>query len=111
MASKWSKSLARYFQVGQWMGQSTPGQKMFNAFWVVCLLILYVGWVLRGESRIRQTDRLKREIGELNAELTYEKSKLMQESRQSKIVQKVAPMGLQDYRNQQPPVKVVVPTE
>ncbi|MDQ1087976.1 MULTISPECIES: FtsL-like putative cell division protein [unclassified Siphonobacter] len=107
---QWLEPLFKLLRVSQWKGQSNPNQKLFNALLVVVLMISYVAWVLHGESLIRETDTNRRKISELNAELTYEKSKLMQESRQSRIIQKVAPLGLRDYRNEQPPIKVVMPT-
>lgn len=106
---QWLEPLFKLLRVSQWKGQSNPNQKLFNALLIVVLMISYVAWVLHGESLIRETDTNRRKISELNAELTYEKSKLMQESRQSRIIQKVAPMGLRDYRNEQPPIKIVVP--
>ncbi|MFT4030916.1 MAG: FtsL-like putative cell division protein [Siphonobacter sp.] len=106
----WTRSLAQNLDVNQWWGEASQNQKLLNAGLVVLLMITYIAWVLRGESLIRETDRLKREISEQNAELTYEESKLVQESRQSRIILKVAPLGLKDYRNQRPPVKIVVPS-
>lgn len=107
--SHFLEPIFKLLRVSQWAGPANANQKLLNAGLVVVLMISYVAWVLHGESLIRDTDRTRREISELNAELAFEKSKLMQESRQSRIVQKVTPLGLRDYRNEQPPVKVVLP--
>lgn len=95
----------------EWFGLSKPQEKLYNALLVVGLMVAYIGWQLHGETQLRNIDATRRKVTELNAELTHEKSKLTEETRQSKVIERIADSGLRDFRDLTPPTRVIIPRD
>jgi galactokinase len=73
----------------------------------VCLLvILFIYNGHRIENKIRENDRLTREIKELRSEYISALSRLMGESKQSAVAKKLAPIGIKELKT--PPEKITV---
>lgn len=107
---RWLVKLNRRLDLdlNKWLGGKLPVQMMPKALWIAGLLVVYIFFSHSAERLIRQTDRTKRELDERRTEYTTQKASFMKEGRQSAIARKVADQGLVDYKNQQPPTKIVV---
>lgn len=105
---RWMVKLNRQLDLNRWLGGRLPVEMMPKALWVAGLLVVYIFFSHTAERLIRQTDRTKRELDERRTEYTTQKAAFMKEGRQSAIARKVADQGLIDYKNQQPPTKIVV---
>jgi hypothetical protein len=105
---RWMVKLNKQLDLNTWLGGRLPVELMPKALWLAGLLVVYIFFSHTAERLIRQTDRVKRELDERRTEYTTQKASFMKEGRQSAIARKVADQGLIDYKNQEPPTKIVV---
>lgn len=97
--------LDRRFNMGRIIGQELPTHQFYYAVWVAFLLLVYIYFSHRAEGLLRETERLRQEVGDLRAEYIATKAAFMKESKQSEIAKKVAPMGLKESKKA--PIKII----
>jgi len=83
-----------------------PIKHFDRIMWISFLLIVYIGFNHNAERLVRQTQKIKAEVGELRAHYTTEQADFMKSSKQSEISRQVAPSGLMEPTT--PPKKIIV---
>lgn len=108
--------LNRFFPLDKVFGEKVPGQeervpvKYFYYFgWIVILLVIYERIGFQSEEYVRNSIKLKKEVEDLRAEYTSRKAEYMKSGKQSVVIEKVAPEGLEENLN--PPKKIIIKKE
>jgi hypothetical protein len=96
----------RVFNMDKILGGEFPANQMRYVLWVSALIVLYIVSSLNAESLIHKIDKTKAELEEIRADYTTQKAEFMKAGKQSEIIKRVEPMGLEE--NKTPPTKVVV---
>jgi len=105
--------LNRFLPLDTIFGDKVPGQeervpvKYFYYFgWIVILLVIYERIGFQSEEYVRNSIKLKKEVGDLRAEYTSIQAEYMKSGKQSVVIEKVKPDGLEENLN--PPKKIIV---
>ena len=96
----------RVFNMDKILGGKFPASQLRYVIWVSGLIVIYIISSLNAESLIHRIDKMKAEVEEQRADFTTRKADFMKAGKQSEIIKRVAPMGLQE--NKTPPTKIVV---
>lgn len=108
--------LNRFLPLDKIFGDKVPGQeervpvKYFYYFgWIVVLLVVYERIGFQSEEYVRNSIKLKKEVDDLRAEYTSIQAEYMKSGKQSVVIEKVKPDGLEENLN--PPKKIVLKKE
>jgi hypothetical protein len=108
--------LNRFFPLDRAFGEKVPGKeervpvKYFYYFgWIVILLVIYERIGFQSEEYVRNSIKLKKEVDDLRAEYTSIKAEYMKSGKQSVVIEKVKPDGLEENLN--PPKKIIIRKE
>jgi Bacteriodetes cell division protein (FtsL-like) len=93
----------RVFNMDRILGGKFPASQLRYVVWISGLIVIYIISSLNAESLIHKIDKMKAEVEE---HFTTRKADFMKAGKQSEIIKRVAPMGLQE--NKTPPTKIVV---
>ncbi|MFC0184584.1 hypothetical protein SAMN04515674_10776 [Pseudarcicella hirudinis] len=96
----------RVFNMDKILGGEFPVHQMRYILWGTFLIVIYIGSSLNAESLIHQIDKTKVELEEIRADYTTQDADFMKAGKQSEIIKRVAPMGLEE--NKTPPTKIIV---
>ena len=96
----------RVFNMDKLLGGVFPASQLKYVVWVSGLIVVYIISSLNAESLIHKIDKMKAEVEEKRADYTTQKADFMKAGKQSEIIKRVEPMGLQE--NKTPPTKIVV---
>jgi hypothetical protein len=96
----------RVFNMDKIFGGKFPAYQLKYVIWVSGLIVIYIILSLNAESLIHRIDKMKAEVEEKRADYTTQKADFMKAGKQSEIIKRVEPMGLQE--NKTPPTKIVV---
>jgi len=99
----------RVFNMDKILGGKFPASQLRYIVWVSGLIVIYIISSLNAESLIHKIDKIKAEVEEKRADFTTRKADFMKAGKQSEIIKRVEPMGLQE--NKTPPTKIVVKEE
>jgi hypothetical protein len=88
------------------LGGKFPASQLRYVIWISGLVVIYIISSLNAESLIHKTDKMKAEVEEERADFTTRKADFMKAGKQSEIIKRVQPMGLEE--NKIPPTKIVV---
>ena len=91
------KSLAKIFS-GSILTNEEVVQRLPFLFFIVLLLIVYIGYGYYSEKTVIALSRLDKEIKELKAEVVSAKSELSYLSKKTEIVQRTNKIGLVEHR-------------
>ncbi|WP_254561540.1 FtsL-like putative cell division protein [Dyadobacter diqingensis] len=105
--------LNRFLPLDTIFGDNVPGQeervpvKYFYYFgWIVLLLVIYERIGFQSEEYVRNSIKLKKEVDDLRAEYTSIQAEYMKSGKQSVIIEKVKPDGLEENLN--PTKKIII---
>jgi len=105
--------LNRFLPLDKVFGDKVPGQeervpvKYFYYFgWIVFLLVVYERIGFQSEEYVRNSIKLKKEVDDLRAEYTSIQAEYMKSGKQSVVIEKVKPDGLEENLN--PPKKIII---
>jgi len=105
--------LNRFLPLDKVFGDKVPGQeervpvKYFYYFgWIVFLLVTYERIGFQSEEYVRNSIKLKKEVDDLRAEYTSIQAEYMKSGKQSVVIEKVKPDGLEENLN--PPKKIII---
>lgn len=108
--------LNRFLPLDRVFGEKVPGQeervpvKYFYYFgWVIILLVIYERIGFQSEEYVRNSIKLKKEVDDLQAEYTSIQAEYMKSGKQSVVIEKVKPDGLEENLN--PPKKIIIKEE
>ena len=108
--------LNRFFPLDKAFGEKVPGQeervpiKYFYYFgWIVILLVIYERIGFQSEEYVRNSIKLKKEVDDLRAEYTSIQAEYEKSGKQSVVIEKVKPDGLEENLN--PPKKIIIKKE
>jgi hypothetical protein len=108
--------LNKFFPLDKAFGEKVPGKeervpvKYFYYFgWIVILLVIYERIGFQSEEYVRSSIKLKKEVDDLRAEYTSIKAEYMKSGKQSVVIEKVKPDGLEENLN--PPKKIIIRKE
>jgi Bacteriodetes cell division protein (FtsL-like) len=96
----------RVFNMDKILGGKFPASQLRYVVWICGLIVVYIISSLNAENLIHRIDKMKAEVEEQRADYTTQKADFMKAGKQSEIIKRVAPMGLQE--NKTPPTKIVV---
>lgn len=96
----------RVFNMDKILGGKFPASQLRYIVWISGLIVIYIISSLNAESLIHKIDKMKAEVEEQRADFTTRKAGFMKDGKQSEIIKRVEPMGLQE--NKTPPTKIVV---
>jgi hypothetical protein len=96
----------RVFNMDKILGGKFPASQLQYVVWISGLIVVYIISSLNAESFIHRIDKMKAEVEEQRADFTTRKANFMKAGKQSEIIKRVSPMGLQE--NKTPPTKIVV---
>lgn len=96
----------RVFNMDKIFGGRFPAYQLKYVIWISGLIVIYIILSLNAESLIHRIDKMKAEVEEKRADYTTQKADFMKAGKQSEIIKRVEPMGLQE--NKTPPTKIVV---
>ncbi|MCU0469745.1 MAG: FtsL-like putative cell division protein [Arcicella sp.] len=96
----------RVFNMDRILGGKFPANQLRYIVWTSGLIVIYIISSLNAESLIHKIDRMKAEVEEQRADYTTQKADFMKAGKQSEIIKRVEPMGLQE--NKTPPTKIIV---
>lgn len=96
----------RVFNMDKILGGKFPASQLRYVVWISGLIVIYIISSLNAESLIHKIDKMKAEVEEQRADFTTRKAGFMKDGKQSEIIKRVEPMGLQE--NKTPPTKIVV---
>ncbi len=94
------------FNMDKIWGGVFPAHQFKYILWVSFLIVIYIAVTLKAEKMIRQIDYLKVELEEVRADYTTQKAAFMKSGKQSEIIKKVTPLGLEE--NKIPPTKLII---
>lgn len=94
------------FNMDRILGGEFPASQLRYVLWVSALIVIYIVSSLNAESLIHRIDKAKFALEEKRADYTTQKADFMKAGKQSEIIKKVEPMGLEE--NKVPPTKIVV---
>lgn len=96
----------RVFNMDKILGGVFPASQLRYIVWISGLIVIYIISSLNAESLIHKIDKMKSEVEEARADYTTQKADFMKAGKQSEIIKRVEPMGLQE--NKTPPTKIIV---
>ena len=96
----------RVFNMDKIFGGRFPAYQLKYVIWISGLIVTYIILSLNAESLIHRIDKMKADVEEKRADYTTQKADFMKAGKQSEIIKRVEPMGLQE--NKTPPTKIVV---
>jgi Bacteriodetes cell division protein (FtsL-like) len=96
----------KIFNMDKILGGEFPASQLRYVLWVSGLIVLYIVSSLNAESLIHKIDIAKSALEEERADYTTQKAEFMKAGKQSEIIKRVEPMGLEE--NKVPPTKIVV---
>ena len=96
----------RVFNMDKIFGGKFPAYQLKYVIWISGLIVTYIILSLNAESLIHRIDKMKAEVEEKRADYTTQKADFMKAGKQSEIIKRVEPMGLQE--NKTPPTKIIV---
>lgn len=96
----------RVFNMDKIFGGRFPAYQLKYVIWISGLIVIYIILSLNAESLIHKIDKMKTEVEEKRADYTTQKADFMKAGKQSEIIKRVEPMGLQE--NKTPPTKIVI---
>lgn len=96
----------KIFDMDRLLGGEFPASQLRYVLWVSGLIVLYIVSSLNAESLIHKIDVAKSVLEEKRADYTTQKAEFMKAGKQSEIIKRVEPMGLEE--NKVPPTKIVV---
>jgi cell division protein FtsL len=94
--------LDKRFNMSKIIGKELPAHQFYYAIWLAFLLLTYIYFSHRAEGLLRESERLRKEVGDLRADYITTKAAFMKESKQSEIAKKVASLGLKESKT--PPI-------
>ncbi|GLU57200.1 FtsL-like putative cell division protein [Dyadobacter frigoris] len=108
--------LNKFFPLDKVFGEKLPGKeervpvKYFYYFgWIVILLVIYERIGFQSEEYVRSSIKLKKEVEDLRAEYTSIQAEYEKSGKQSVVIEKVKPDGLEENLN--PPKKIIIRKE
>lgn len=108
--------LNKFFPLDKVFGEKLPGKeervpvKYFYYFgWIVILLVIYERIGFQSEEYVRSSIKLKKEVEDLRAEYTSIQAEYEKSGKQSVVIEKVKPDGLEENLN--PPKKIIIKNE
>jgi len=108
--------LNKFFPLDKVFGDKLPGKeervpvKYFYYFgWIVILLVIYERIGFQSEEYVRSSIKLKKEVEDLRAEYTSIQAEYEKSGKQSVVIEKVKPDGLEENLN--PPKKIIIRKE
>lgn len=108
--------LNKFFPLDKVFGDKLPGKeervpvKYFYYFgWIVILLVIYERIGFQSEEYVRSSIKLKKEVEDLRAEYTSIQAEYEKSGKQSVVIEKVKPDGLEENLN--PPKKIIIKKE
>lgn len=108
--------LNKFFPLDKVFGDKLPGKeervpvKYFYYFgWIVILLVIYERIGFQSEEYVRSSIKLKKEVEDLRAEYTSIQAEYEKSGKQSVVIEKVKPDGLEENLN--PPKKIIIRNE
>jgi len=91
---------------GGFLTRETTAKQLPFLLFIAFLAVIYIGNSYYAEKNIRRIEKLQKELKELRYEHIHTKSKLMQNTRQSKVAYNLKYKGIKE--STVPPNKIVV---
>ena len=88
------------------LGEGVPVQLVPPLFYVAFLALIYIWSNHRSENIIRKIELVQQEVEDLRADVTTLEAVYMYGTKQSEVVKKVGPLGIDEI--EEPPMKIIV---
>lgn len=89
---------------GTFLANKKTAENLPFLFFLALLAIVYIANSYYAEKKIRNIEKLQKEVKELRYEHIYTKSKLMSKSKQSEVAETLSEEGIKESRT--PPGKI-----